>query len=224
MKKEELFEILSEIDEAHIEKRPNRKRKILQLGKALAACLLLALTLTFFLRETNEEDILPRQYVRCSWVMNYGSMEQLIEYSDLIALVQVKGLAETTGSQSLPASIFEATVEDAILGCEKEDTIHIYMSGGKTKSNIIIEVLSDPLLKEGQQYLIFASKNESGTCTVLGGSQGKLYYENGLLNSISNTTLLEEQGISEKSVMDCLNLKDKPLEEVKEKIYQVLEK
>ena len=121
-----------------------------------------------FLTAKNQPE---KVYLSASWIYGYADVEELAEHSDLIALVKVKKLSENIAGK-IPASIFEVKVEDGILGCENEDVISVYMTGGKS-GNQIFEIKSDPLMKKGQEFLIFAQKNQDGTYTILGGPQGR---------------------------------------------------
>jgi len=169
-----------------------------------------------------------KEYLSTSWMYGYADVEELTAHSDLIALIKVNGLLETVGG-SIPASVFEVNVTDGILGCTTGDVISIYMTGGKT-GNQIFEVKSDPLMKKGQEFLIFARKNQDGTYTVLGGPQGRLVYANGLLNSLKNTDLpyvntSNNVDVAEISKFDGLvNVHSETLEDIKDRISSVLVK
>lgn len=169
-----------------------------------------------------------KEYLSTSWMYGYADVEELTAHSDLIALIKVNGLSETING-SIPASIFEVNVTDGVLGCTIGDVISVYMTGGKT-GNQIFEVKSDPLMKKGQEFLIFAQKNQDGTYTVLGGPQGRLVYANGLLNSLKNTDLpyintLNNADVAEISKFDGLvNVQNETLEEIKARISSVLSK
>lgn len=74
--------------------------------------------------------------------------------------------------------------------------------------------------------MTFARKNEDGTCTVLGGPQGRRVYNNGMLNSLKNTDLpyantKNNMDSAEISKFDGLvNVQNESLEEIKEQIKQ----
>lgn len=161
-------------------------------------------------------------YISASWMMGYGDVESLTKDSDLIGLIQVDGVDESIGG-SIPATVYRAEVIDGILGCKKEDEIQVYMTGGE-KDGVVYEVETDPLMKQGQEFLIFAQHNEDGTYTVLGGPQGRMLYENGKLNSLKNTSLPHVRVSTERTSEDTqnedylINIKDESLDNIKKQI------
>ena len=144
-----------------------------------------------------EKDEPEKVYMSASWIYGYADVEDLTGHSDLIALVKVNKLSQNIEGR-VPASIYDVTVMDGILGCNQDDVISVYMTGGKS-GNQIFEIKSDPLMEKGQEFLIFAQKNQDGTYTILGGPQGRLVYSNGMLNSLKNTDLPYANA---KSVLD----------------------
>lgn len=190
----------------------------------LAAAIVLITTLCIFIKKNEPEKI----YMSASWIYGYANVEELTEHSDLIALVKVDKLAENIEGK-VPASIYNVTVIDGILGCKKDEVIPVYMTGGKN-GNQTFEIKSDPLMKKRQQFLIFAQKNQDGTYTILGGPQGRLVYSKGMLNSLKNTELPYANAKSAKDTAELskfdglVNVQNESLEEVKEKIHSVLAK
>lgn len=71
-----------------------------------------------------------------------------------------------------------------IHGTNSGETLRIVQTGGE-KTDEIIEVIDDPLVHFGEEYLIFARVNESGRLTILGGPQGHLVHNKGKLSSLS---------------------------------------
>ena len=194
------------------------KKKILILAGIII--LVIAAVVCIWVKKNQPEKV----YMSASWMCGYANVESLAEDSDLIALIHVNKLSKSMEG-SIPASVYEATVMDGIWGCEKGESLLIYMTGGKMGKQIF-EVKSDPLMKKGQEFLIFARKNEDGTCTVLGGPQGRLVYNNGMLNSLKNTDLpyantINNMDSGEISKFDGLvNVQNESLEEIKEQIEQ----
>lgn len=127
----------------------------------------------------NRTKIVP---LSASWAYRYKDVQELTSNSDIIALIKVDKLSETI-ERKVPASIYQVTVLDGIKGCRADEKLYVYMTGGKVGRELF-EVESDPLMKKGQQFLIFARENEDGTCTILGGPQGRFVYRNGRLNSL----------------------------------------
>lgn len=173
--------------------------------------------------KSNETE---KVYMSASWIYGYADVEDLTSHSDLIALVKVNKLSQSIEGK-VPASVYDVTVMDGILGCENDEIVSVYMTGGK-KGKQVFEIKSDPLMKKGQEFLIFAQKNQDGTYTVLGGPQGRLVYSKGMLNSLKNTELpyvnaRNTLDSTEMSKFDGLvNVKNESLEEIKERINRVL--
>lgn len=72
-------------------------------------------------------------YMSASWMYGYADVEDLTKHSDLIALIKVDKLSQNI-EKAVPGSIYEVTVLDGVLGCEKEEKLSIYMSGGQNKN------------------------------------------------------------------------------------------
>lgn len=123
-----------------------------------------------------------KKELNASWAYCYADINELTKDSDLIALIKVKGIEESA-SGSLPFTIYRVAVEDSVLGCEEGKEVLIYMTGIKN-SDFDISITDDPLLDEGDEFLIFAQKNSDETYTILSGPQGRLKYEDGKLTSL----------------------------------------
>lgn len=190
--------------------------------KVLIICGLMTLLVAFLCVVAMLDTKPQKEYISASWSYGYADVEELTEHSDLIALVKVNGLIKTL-DKSVPASVYSVTVTDPILGCEKDEEISIYMTGGEIDGQIF-EVDTDPLMEKNQEFMIFARKNEDGTHTILGGPQGRLLYEDGVLNSLKNTSLPYANTKNGKTVYDAtVNVKDEDLEEIKARINSALQ-
>ena len=108
----------------------------------------------------------------------------------------------------------EVTVTEAVYGCEDKQTIRITMQGGRAKYAICI-VPTDPLMEHGQEFLIFANKNEDGTYSILKGEEGRFLYEDGLLTALQYTDLPEKPG-------DGFDIKEKPFDEMLQQLQSAL--
>lgn len=160
----------------------------------ISLCLLL-LTSTLFgcTSKSNETGEYTKVTMNASWSYNYRDIQELTEKSDLIAVVSIVGGTETTDSQGPVMTLYDAKITELILGDETED-IKILMTGGIVEGQkVIFEIADDPLMAKGDEYLIFARRNESGTYTVLSGSQGRFTIEDGYVYSlnISNNQVRE---------------------------------
>ena len=109
-----------------------------------------------------------------SWSYSYDGIEELCKAESLALIARVKigdGIQENR--YGLNMTVFTANVEDLIYG-SCEDNVDIIMTGWVDHdTKTIHEISDDPLMKKGDEYIIFARKNESGTYTVLGGPQGR---------------------------------------------------
>lgn len=132
--------------------------------------------------KTEEKELV---LVYASWSHNYGSIESITGESDLIALIEVTGIANAYNLKAgTPMTEFNARVITAIYGTDEGDILSILQTGGESETRIV-EIEDDPLMQQGAKYLIFAEKNSDGTCTIVGGPQGRLLYENNKFNSIN---------------------------------------
>lgn len=164
-------------------------------------------------------------YISASWIYGYADVADLTVHSDIIALIHVNELDSSQGGKA-PSSIYSVTVKEGLLGCESGDELHIFMSGARV-DNQIYETTTDPLMQKNQEFLIFAQKNADGTCTVLGGPQGRLLYKNGKVNSLHNTTLphvnrmsaTTEEASRYEGIVDVLN---QSYDEIKAEIQENL--
>ena len=108
----------------------------------------------------------------------------------------------------------EVTVTEAVYGCEDKQIIRITMQGGRAKYAICI-VPTDPLMEPGQEFLIFANKNEDGTYSILNGEEGRFLYEDGLLTALQYTDLPEKPG-------NGFDIKEKPFDEMLQELQSAL--
>ncbi|HHU72697.1 MAG TPA: hypothetical protein GXZ21_11790 [Clostridiales bacterium] len=149
-------------------------------------------------------------YMHASWTYRYGDISELAKKSDCIARVIVKddGISKENGL--IPNTTFSVEVTNPIFKCENGDILKVYMSGG-LKDKKIYEISDDPLMKKGEEYIIFTQKNADGTYTVLGGSQGRMQYKDGKISSLnivnkqvkeSSSSLLKLDNISEDTFVD----------------------
>lgn len=132
----------------------------------------------------NSKEESETVYMSASWSYRYADIEELSKSSDLIALIRVNKLVDFEEG-NVPSSTFESKIIEPIHGCEKGDLIHIYMTGAII-DDTKFEIKGYPLLEKGEEFLIFTSKNDDGTYTMLGGPQGRLVYQDGKLNSLHN--------------------------------------
>lgn len=123
-------------------------------------------------------------YISASWEYNYEDIQEISQDSDFIAIISVNTSEKTELNESIPYTIFSASVITPIYNAKENQEILIYMTGGETKDGMI-EVEDDPLLLDGEEALVFCKENADGTYRILSGPQGRLLYENGKLNSLN---------------------------------------
>lgn len=118
--------------------------------------------------------------MHASWTYSYGSIKELCEADSLDLIARVKiGDGIRGNNNNIIMTVFTAEVEEMIYGSD-EDIVNIVMTGGVDHdAKIIYEISDDPLMQKGDEYIIFARKNESGTYTVLGGPQGRFVIDGG---------------------------------------------
>lgn len=115
-------------------------------------------------------------------VKSYDSWEALFQDSDAVCVIQVLPLAADHFTE---ADYFCAAVKEVLFG-EAETDIKL------TTENIMAwdgsirwEMLDDPWMNEGEEYLVFLKKEDGdGKYHVTGKSQGRFLLENGELTSL----------------------------------------
>lgn len=120
-----------------------------------------------------------------SWIYRYSGIEELSSDCDIIAKVKVTSRRNGPKMTSqLMSTIFTAKIEDLIYGSDEKE-IDIFMTGGiDHEQKIIQEISDDPLMNIGDEFIIFADKNEDGTYTILGGPQGRFVVDNECVYSL----------------------------------------
>lgn len=134
---------------------------------------------------TNKENVPKnKEYLSASWVYNYSDLEEMTKDSDMIALVREDKLLETYEEGGLPFSEYQMQVIEPILGVNQNEEITILMTGGEVE-DCIMEVEDDPLIRDGEEFLVFCKQNKDGTFRVVSGPQGRMVYEDGKLSSLN---------------------------------------
>lgn len=157
----------------------NRKRKqnIIKVCSAASVFCLAAVIWVGVWHNGAKQDIFEGYKtiaMNASWTDYYGSIKELCEADSLGLIARVKigdGIHENRYGFNM--TVFTAKVEDLIYG-SCEDNVDIIMTGWVDHdTKTIYEISDDPLMQKGDEFIIFARKNESGTYTVLGGPQGR---------------------------------------------------
>ena len=146
----------------------------------LAFCLCVALCGCIRVEQRQEQP--QDQWIHVDWSKGYANLRELTLDSELIAFVTVQESAPTVGQ--IPSTVFTVKIDTLLWGEPLDATFDIYMTGGKNADGSLTQVAGDPLMKEGEQYLVFCQENKDGTYTVLGGPQGRFRYREGTLTAI----------------------------------------
>ena len=144
----------------------NRKKFVALLSVVLILAVGVASVVYLGMRQQAESEKMTHagktvHRMSASWVKGYYSVEELVDDSDFIGLVEVTGLsgsdqitvAGEDRGHDLPMTIFSARVLDGVVS--DEETLDIIMTG-EYGENIVFEITSDPLLEPGEKWFIFA--------------------------------------------------------------------
>lgn len=166
--------------------------------------LLLVLTIGAGIFVLNRKNAKETEYLSASWSYNYRDIEEISQASDLIALVRVDGVENTTVEFGIPYTTFSVDVIIPIYNAKEGDSFTIYMTGGETEEKIM-EIVDDPLLQEDEEILVFCKQNPDGTYQIISGPQGRLVYSDGKLNSVNvvNTRAAEANAASNIKVRNA---------------------
>lgn len=117
-----------------------------------------------------------------SWAYNYKDVKELAQSSDLIALISIEG-SRLDDTSDITQTIYQAAVKEQLYG-EPVKEVDIVMTGGIV-GNTIYEIEDDPLMKERDEFLIFARKNADDTYTILSGPQGRFVIQDHSVYSLN---------------------------------------
>ncbi len=145
-----------------------------------------------------------KEYMSVSWSRSYADIEELSENSDLIALVSVLGVEKTGLQGGVPYTVFNVETLTPVYHTDQGETFYVYMTGGE-RNGTVVEIVDDPLLQIGEEYLVFCKKNPDSTYQILGGPQGRFLHESGKLNSLG---VINEQVGESSTIADILKIKD----------------
>ena len=125
-------------------------------------------------------------YFHASWAESYSNFDDLVDESEIIAVVDVQDITEKYYllDSNIPFTEFKAEVVYAVKGVQKKEVITILQTGMSNKESTF-EIKDDPLIQIGTEYLIFGARNEDGTIRVLGGPQGRYVYNDGTISSLA---------------------------------------
>ena len=123
------------------------------------------------------------QWIQVDWSKGYATLRELTLDSELIAIATVQ---ESTPGQegAFPSTLFTMKIDTLLWGEPLDAAITVYMTGGTLADGALLQVTGDPLMKAGEQYLVFCQENRDGTYTVLGGPQGRFRCLDGKLTAL----------------------------------------
>ena len=153
-------------------------KRIFSFG--LAVCMLFALCGCIRVEQRQEQP--KDQWINVDWSKSYATLRELTLDSELIAFATVQESTPTEGR--IISTLFTMKIDTLLWGEPLDATFTVYMTGGKNADGSLTQVSGDPLMKEGEQYLLFCRENQDGTYTVLGGPQGRFRYWEGTLTAI----------------------------------------
>jgi hypothetical protein len=126
-----------------------------------------------------------------SWAEFYASINDLSTEADLIAVGTVKDIVGVTsdvignprwGPDILYFTDFAFSVEQVLKGPQDVGKVIIHQTGAAGKR----EIWDDPLLKPGDEYVLFLHEYETGKYFILGGPQGRFQIIEGEVFSMNN--------------------------------------
>ncbi len=105
------------------------------------------------------------------WADYYADIAELCRAADLIAYGEIDRVIEVHGTVGIGGHYytdFGLSVSQALKGNATEEAI-IHQMGASGK----MVVIDDPLFQQGEKYVLFLHKCDSGVYYVLGGPQGR---------------------------------------------------
>lgn len=149
----------------------------------ISTVIFIAIIFTFVDSLTSDE--IEVMTLHATWANQYDSLESLVKDSDVIAVIKVEKVENVSflGDSTIPFTTFKTVVVFEILGTCNEEILYIGQTGMLTDTKRV-EIVDDPLMETGEEYLIFARRNQDDTLTILNGLQGRYKYEGGTVSLI----------------------------------------
>lgn len=163
------------------------KKHLKQSTAIIASIMGLSLLMTGCSKKISMEDY-KRVSVSASWAYGYGSIEEMTQSSDIVAIIKVTD-SECKPKNGIHFTTYTARVEQLICGNDEKE-IKVYMTGGIDESEkVIYEFDDDPLMQIGDEFLIFARKNQDETYTILTGSEGRYVIKGDCVYPLNDQTV-----------------------------------
>ncbi|MDE7400104.1 MAG: hypothetical protein K2N06_11340 [Oscillospiraceae bacterium] len=154
---------------------------------AIGSIMGLSLLMAGCSKTTSVEDY-ERVPMSASWAYGYSSIEEMTQSSDIVAIIKVTD-SECKSENGTLYTTYTAQVEQLICGNDEKE-IKVYMTGGIDESEkLIYEFDDDPLMQTGDEFLIFARKNQSGTYTILTGPEGRYVVKDDCVYPLNDETV-----------------------------------
>lgn len=133
-------------------------------------------------------DKYEKVIMHASWSYGYGSIEEMAKTGDIVAIVKITG-TESRPDSGINFTNYTADVKQLIRGNDEKE-IKIHMTGGiDEEQKVIYELGDDPLMQIGDEFLIFARKNQDGTYTILSGPQGRYEIKDNRVYPLNSSTV-----------------------------------
>lgn len=163
------------------------KNHLKQSSAIIAGIMGLSLLMTGCSKKISMEDY-ERAYMSASWHYGYSSIEEMTQSSDIVAIIKVAN-SECKSQNGTLYTTYTAQVEQLICGNDEKE-IKVYMTGGIDESKkLIYEFDDDPLMQTGDEFLIFARKNQDKTYTILTGPQGRYVVKDDCVYPLNDETV-----------------------------------
>lgn len=198
----------------------NKRIKVISLSILISLIIIGAIILGSCVLKNN--TVKDKVYMNASWGYNYSDIEELTSVSDLIAFVKVNSISKEYIDQGTPFTEYVVDVITPVLNTQKGDSLIIRLTGGPN-DDVIFEIEDAPLLKSGEELMIFCQENTVGSYpsyTIISGAQGRLYYSNGKLNSLC---MIDENVMQANSATN-IKIKDADFDEMVTQIHSYIDK
>jgi hypothetical protein len=166
--------------------------------------------------EIVSEDSSHIKYLHASWNCNYADIEEISEYSDLVAVVEVEDKIKDYDINKIPFTEYSLKIIDSISDSSLgEENLNVIMTGVQNEKKHV-EVIDDPLMKKNDQYLLFLRKNDDGTYKILGGPCGRLVYDSD--NKTVTSLCIKDEKVKKANPNINLRVDDEKVNSIRDKI------
>lgn len=121
-----------------------------------------------------------------SWIYNYKDVNELKESADLIVLGTVSDSVQEKSDEIDNDLIFtRSTIEITKVISGKADLkeVSVRQMGGHNGKEVV-ELEDDPLMKKGDEVILFLKEYETNKFKIIGGPQGRFIVDNGKVFSV----------------------------------------